>query len=91
MIRRFCSFGIEFKNKDGYTHDWVSLLPALEIAYNSSKHSTTKEIPYILERGWIPRMPLDSKNQNLPDIHPTAADFKKIAREKKQGLASKLL
>ena len=32
MIRRFCSFGIEFKNKDGYTHDWFSILPALEIA-----------------------------------------------------------
>jgi transposase InsO family protein len=24
MIRRFCSFGLEFDNKDGYTHDWVS-------------------------------------------------------------------
>lgn len=78
MIRRFCSFGIESKNKDGYTHDWVSLLPVLEIAYNSSKHSTTKEIPYILERGWIPRMPPDSINQSLTDIHPTDADFKKM-------------
>jgi hypothetical protein len=25
MLRRFCSFGFEFKNPDGYTHDWVSL------------------------------------------------------------------
>jgi len=78
MLRRFCSFGLEFKNKDGYTHDWVSLLPALEIAYNSSKHSTTKEAPYSLERGWIPRMPKDTINDKLPSIHPTAVDFKKM-------------
>jgi len=78
MIRRFCSFGLEFKNKEGYTHDWVSLLPALEIAYNSSKHSTTKEVPYALERGWIPRMPKDTINANLPHVHPTASDFKKM-------------
>ncbi|KAI7959400.1 hypothetical protein MJO28_003191 [Puccinia striiformis f. sp. tritici] len=78
MLRRFCSFGFEFKNHDGYTHDWVSLLPALEIAYNSSKHSSTKESPYVLERGWIPRMPKDTINDKLPQIYPTALDFKKM-------------
>jgi hypothetical protein len=78
MLRRFCSFGFEFKNHDGYTHDWVSLLPALEIAYNSSIHSSTKEAPYILERGWIPRMPKDTINDKLPHVHPTALDFKKM-------------
>ena len=78
MLRRFCSFGLEFKNHDGYTHDWVTLLPALEIAYNSSKHSSSHEIPYVLERGWIPRMPKDTLNDKLPHIHPTALDFKKM-------------
>jgi transposase InsO family protein len=78
MLRRFCSFGLEFKNSDGYTHDWVSLLPALEIAYNSSKHSSSKEIPYILERGWIPRMPKDHINNKLPHVHPTSLDFKRM-------------
>ncbi|KAI7935554.1 hypothetical protein MJO28_016425 [Puccinia striiformis f. sp. tritici] len=78
MLRRFCSFGLEFKNHDGYTHDWVSLLPALEIAYNSSRHSTSNEIPYVLERGWIPRMPKDTLNDKLPHIHPTALDLKKM-------------
>jgi hypothetical protein len=78
MLRRFCSFGLEFKNHDGYTHDWVTLLPALEIAYNSSKHSSSHEVPYVLERGWIPRMPKDTLNDKLPHIHPTALDFKKM-------------
>ena len=25
MIRRYCAFGLEFKNKYGYTHDWKTL------------------------------------------------------------------
>ncbi|KAI7934561.1 hypothetical protein MJO28_016988 [Puccinia striiformis f. sp. tritici] len=78
MLRRFCTFGLEFKNQDGYTHDWVSLLPALEIAYNSSKHSSSQEAPYVLERGWIPRMPRNTLNDQLPHVHPTALDFKKM-------------
>jgi hypothetical protein len=69
---------LDIKNKDGYTHDWVSLLPALEVAYNSSKHSTTKEAPYILERGWVPRLPKDNINNKLPNVHPTALDFKSM-------------
>ena len=51
MLRMFCSYGLELKKSDVYTHDWVSLLPALEIAYNSSKHSSSQEITYISERG----------------------------------------
>jgi hypothetical protein len=60
MLRRFCSFGLEFKNSDGYTHDWVSLLPALEIAYNSSKHSSSKFT--------IPRNAPNSKTQQETGI-----------------------
>jgi hypothetical protein len=78
MLRRFCAFGLDYKTTDGYTHDWVSLLPALEIAYNSSKNSSAKEVPYILERGWETRMPKDTMNAHLPHVHPTALDFKKI-------------
>jgi hypothetical protein len=78
MLRRFCAFGLDHKNTDGYTNDWFSLLPALEIAYNSSKHSSAKEVPYVLERGWVPRMPKDTLNAHLPHVHPTTLDFKKM-------------
>ena len=57
MIRRYCSFGLKFKDMEGYTHDWVSLLPGLEFSYNSSKHSTTNKTPFELERGWTPSLP----------------------------------
>ncbi|MBW0506670.1 hypothetical protein O181_046385 [Austropuccinia psidii MF-1] len=29
MIRRFCAYGLEFKDSDGFTHDWCTLPPAL--------------------------------------------------------------
>ncbi|MBW0500861.1 hypothetical protein O181_040576 [Austropuccinia psidii MF-1] len=32
MIRRFCAFLLELKDSDGFTHDWCTLIPALELA-----------------------------------------------------------
>ncbi|MBW0521721.1 hypothetical protein O181_061436 [Austropuccinia psidii MF-1] len=33
MIRRFCAYGFEIKDSDGFTHDWCALILALELAY----------------------------------------------------------
>ncbi|MBW0518994.1 hypothetical protein O181_058709 [Austropuccinia psidii MF-1] len=32
MVRRFCVYGLEFKDCDVFTHYWCTLLPALELA-----------------------------------------------------------
>ncbi|MBW0565405.1 hypothetical protein O181_105120 [Austropuccinia psidii MF-1] len=32
IIRRVCAYGLEFKESDGFTHDWCTLIPALELA-----------------------------------------------------------
>ncbi|MBW0593880.1 hypothetical protein O181_133595 [Austropuccinia psidii MF-1] len=37
ILRRFCSYGMEYKDHEGYTHDWVTLLPAVRLAYNTTK------------------------------------------------------
>ncbi|MBW0505579.1 hypothetical protein O181_045294 [Austropuccinia psidii MF-1] len=29
ILRRFCSYGMEYKDHEGYTHDWGTLLPAV--------------------------------------------------------------
>ncbi|MBW0569384.1 hypothetical protein O181_109099 [Austropuccinia psidii MF-1] len=29
MVRRLCAYGLEFKDCDGFTHDWCTVLPAL--------------------------------------------------------------
>ncbi|MBW0505903.1 hypothetical protein O181_045618 [Austropuccinia psidii MF-1] len=31
VIRRFCAYGSELKGSDGFTHDWCTLIPALEL------------------------------------------------------------
>ncbi|MBW0592315.1 hypothetical protein O181_132030 [Austropuccinia psidii MF-1] len=48
MIRRFCAYGLEFKDSDGFTHDWFTLIPALELAYKTSVDSSTGQTPAII-------------------------------------------
>ncbi|MBW0516891.1 hypothetical protein O181_056606 [Austropuccinia psidii MF-1] len=31
MVRRICAYGLEFKDCDGFTHDWCTLSQALEL------------------------------------------------------------
>ncbi|MBW0534680.1 hypothetical protein O181_074395 [Austropuccinia psidii MF-1] len=76
MVRRVCAYGLEFKDCDGFTHDWCTLLPALELAYVTSIHASTNQTPALLEKGWNPKLPQDSLRKDLVNIHPTAARFK---------------
>ncbi|MBW0467727.1 hypothetical protein O181_007442 [Austropuccinia psidii MF-1] len=76
MIRRFFAYGLEFKDSDGSTHDWFTLIPALELAYKTSIHSSTGRTPEIIEKGWNPRLPYDALKKDLVIIHPTARSFK---------------
>ncbi|MBW0500688.1 hypothetical protein O181_040403 [Austropuccinia psidii MF-1] len=78
IIRRFCAYGLEFKNSDGLTHDGCTLIPAIELAYKTSIHSSTGKTPAILEKGWNPRLPYDTLKKDLVGINPTASSFKLI-------------
>ncbi|MBW0553416.1 hypothetical protein O181_093131 [Austropuccinia psidii MF-1] len=51
MIRRFCAYGLEFKDSDGFTHEWCTLIPAFKLAYKISVHSSTGQNPAMLEKG----------------------------------------
>ncbi|MBW0461011.1 hypothetical protein O181_000726 [Austropuccinia psidii MF-1] len=51
IIRRFCAYGMEYKKNEGYTHDWVTLLPSVQLAYRTSQHSTTEKSPSLVEKG----------------------------------------
>ncbi|MBW0528906.1 hypothetical protein O181_068621 [Austropuccinia psidii MF-1] len=31
ILKRLCEYGMEYKDHEGYTHDWVTLLPALNL------------------------------------------------------------
>ncbi|MBW0533468.1 hypothetical protein O181_073183 [Austropuccinia psidii MF-1] len=88
IIRRFCAYGMEYKDHEGYTHDWVTLLPEVQPAYSTSQHSTTGKSPSLVEKGWNPLFPVDHLAKNLLTIHPTAKDFHDMWK-KACGTASK--
>ncbi|MBW0573558.1 hypothetical protein O181_113273 [Austropuccinia psidii MF-1] len=75
IIRRFCAYGMGYKDHEGYTHDWVALLPAVKLAYNTSQHSTTGESPSLVEKGQKALLPVANLKKNLLAIHPTAKYF----------------
>ncbi|MBW0527940.1 hypothetical protein O181_067655 [Austropuccinia psidii MF-1] len=78
MIRIFSAYGLEFKDSDAFTHDWCTLIPALELAYEKSIHSSTGKTPEMLEKGCDPRLPYDTLKRDLVDIHPIESSFKLI-------------
>ncbi|MBW0522379.1 hypothetical protein O181_062094 [Austropuccinia psidii MF-1] len=75
ILRRFSAYGMEYKDHEGYTHDWVTLLPEVHLAYNTIQHSTTGRSPSLVEKGWNHLLPVDHLKKYLLTIHPTAKDF----------------
>ncbi|MBW0579419.1 hypothetical protein O181_119134 [Austropuccinia psidii MF-1] len=75
ILRRVCAYGMEYKDHEGYTHDLVTLLPEVQLAYSSSQHSTPGKSPSLVEKGWNPLLPVDHLKKNLLTIHNTAKDF----------------
>ncbi|MBW0564297.1 hypothetical protein O181_104012 [Austropuccinia psidii MF-1] len=90
MIRRFCACGLELKDSDGFTHDWCTLIPALELGYKTSIHASTGKTPAMLEQGWNPKLQVDTLKEDLVDINPTASSFKllldKVWHHEKQSM-----
>ncbi|MBW0577414.1 hypothetical protein O181_117129 [Austropuccinia psidii MF-1] len=76
MIRIFYAYGLEIKDSYGFTHYWCTLIPALELAYKTSIHSSTGKTPEMIEKGCNPRIPYDTLKKDLVDIHPTASSLK---------------
>ncbi|MBW0485000.1 hypothetical protein O181_024715 [Austropuccinia psidii MF-1] len=88
MIREFCAYGFEFKDSDGFTHDWYTSIPALELAYKKSVHYSTFQAPTMLEKVWNPRLPEETLRKYFIEIHPTASSFK-ISSDKVKHHAKK--
>ncbi|MBW0518811.1 hypothetical protein O181_058526 [Austropuccinia psidii MF-1] len=76
MIKIFCAYGLEFKDYDGFTHDWCTLIPALEPAYKTSFYSSTGKTPGMLDKVWNPRLPYDTHKKDLVDRNTTEISFK---------------
>ncbi|MBW0560710.1 hypothetical protein O181_100425 [Austropuccinia psidii MF-1] len=63
MIRSFCANGLEFKDADGFTHDWCTLIPALELELKTSVHSSTGQAPAMFEKGFNQRLPAETQRK----------------------------
>ncbi|MBW0498192.1 hypothetical protein O181_037907 [Austropuccinia psidii MF-1] len=90
MIRRFCAYGLEFEDSDCFTHDRCTLIPALELAYKTSIHASAGKSPAMLEKGWNPKLLVDTLKKDLVDIHPAFSIFKlfldKVRHHTKQSM-----
>ncbi|MBW0532611.1 hypothetical protein O181_072326 [Austropuccinia psidii MF-1] len=76
MIRRFCAYGLKFNDCNGFIHDCCTLIPALELAYKNSIHSSTGKTSAMLEKGWNPKLSVDTLKKDLVDINLTSSGFK---------------
>ncbi|MBW0487128.1 hypothetical protein O181_026843 [Austropuccinia psidii MF-1] len=75
ILRIFCAYGMGYKYHEGYTHDCTTFLPEVQMAYNTSDHSTTEKTPALVEKVWNPLLPVDHLKKNPLTIHPTAKNF----------------
>lgn len=73
-LRTFCAFG-STQWAGEIAVDWLMVLPAWVFAYNSSKHASTGQVPYILERGYCPRTPADVLSESC-GLKPLKVDMK---------------
>ncbi|MBW0569364.1 hypothetical protein O181_109079 [Austropuccinia psidii MF-1] len=48
---------------------------SVQLAYNTSQHSTTGKTPALVEKGWNPLLPVDHLKKNLLTTHRTAKEF----------------
>ncbi|MBW0516492.1 hypothetical protein O181_056207 [Austropuccinia psidii MF-1] len=80
ILRIFCAYGMEYKDHEGYTHDWVTPLPAVQLAYNTSQHPTTGKTPALVQKRWNLLLPMDHLKQNVLTIHPTAQYFHEMRK-----------
>ncbi|MBW0480499.1 hypothetical protein O181_020214 [Austropuccinia psidii MF-1] len=65
IIRRFCAYGQEFKDPDGFTNHWCTLIPALELEYKASINYSTRKTPETLEKGWNTRILYNTIKKDL--------------------------
>ncbi|MBW0517832.1 hypothetical protein O181_057547 [Austropuccinia psidii MF-1] len=76
IIRIFCFYVLDFKDSDGFTHDWCTLILELELAYKTSMHASTEKTFAMMEKGDNPKLPVQNFKKYLGNIHPNASILK---------------
>ncbi|MBW0516196.1 hypothetical protein O181_055911 [Austropuccinia psidii MF-1] len=76
--RRLSASILGLKYSDGFTHYWCTLIPAFTLAQKMSIHASAGKTPAILEKGWNPKLPVDTLKKYFFDINHTASRFELI-------------
>ncbi|MBW0486743.1 hypothetical protein O181_026458 [Austropuccinia psidii MF-1] len=71
---------MEYKDHEGYTNDCIKILPAVQLAYNTSQDCPTAKTPTLVEKGWNSLLPVDHLKSNFLTIHTTAKDFHEMRK-----------
>ncbi|MBW0532737.1 hypothetical protein O181_072452 [Austropuccinia psidii MF-1] len=66
---------MEYKDHEGYDNDWVTLLPAVKLAYNEIQHSITGKSPFLIDKGCSLFLPVDHLEKDLLAIYPILKDL----------------
>ena len=83
-LRAFCAFGNKIDIKDQEI-DWTDVVPMWTYAFNSSMHASTKQMPYILELGRVPRGITEILQSSLPlkkvTIDPNGKEWADVLKQ----------
>ena len=71
-----------------WQYDWDDLLPFAEFQYNNHVHSTTQNIPFLLDTGWIPHMGFepDQWQSHVESINEFKKRMEEVLKEAKAAL-----
>ncbi|MBW0534339.1 hypothetical protein O181_074054 [Austropuccinia psidii MF-1] len=86
ILRRFCAYGMEYKEHEGCPHYLVTLLPAVQLAYNTM--SLVK--PYFqTEEDELPSRKKNPTPPQIVEVEDCAGQVKKIIKARKIRLNGK--
>ncbi|MBW0461639.1 hypothetical protein O181_001354 [Austropuccinia psidii MF-1] len=71
IIRRPFAPSIEYKELEGYLHNWVTNFPDMQLAYNTLETSTTGKSPFQIEKGCKHFLPVAHSDKNYSTSHLT--------------------
>ncbi|MBW0489312.1 hypothetical protein O181_029027 [Austropuccinia psidii MF-1] len=103
ILRRFCAYGMEYKDHEAYTIDWVTLPAAVQLAYNTMEVKPTEEFfrkhpvfPVSLVKPYFQKeedkFPSRKKNPTPPkivEVEYSPGPLKKIIKDRKIRLNGK--
>ncbi|MBW0569643.1 hypothetical protein O181_109358 [Austropuccinia psidii MF-1] len=93
ILRRFCAYGMEYKDHEGYTHDWVPLnwlIPQGKIKWKSNSHPVSLVKPYFqTEEDTFPSRKKNPTPPKIVEVEDSPGPVMKIMKARKISINGK--